>query len=324
MSVKNILSEQYKDVITEETLNVIEEAFQQAVAESVEQKIGLETENVKNKLDEEYTAKLQDLIEKIDTDHTAKLKKLVEAIDTDHAVKLQKLIKDIDKKHTKMLQQVIEKYQGELQEKAQTTQENLVEQISNYLDLYLEKAVPQKQINEAVENIRAVQQLKQIRQIVGINEEFIDQEVKEALIDGKNTIDSLRAELNATLKENVDLTAKANKAQAHILLEKKTAEMPAAKKAFVSKLLKNKNPEYIEENFSYVVEMFEKETQQEVEEAQEEIHTEMRRSSKVDRPQLVEEKMDFKNNEIETTTSSEGVGHYLNEMVKISGNRYTK
>lgn len=323
MSVKNILSEQFKDVITEETLNVIEEAFQQAVQESVNQKIGLETENVKNKLDEEYTAKLQDLIEKIDTDHTAKLKKLVEAIDTDHAVKLQKLVKDIDKKHTGMLQQVIEKYERELKKEAQTTQENLVEQISNYLDLYIDKAIPQKQINEAVENIRAVQQLKQIRQIVGINEEFIDQEVKEALIDGKNTIDSLRAELNATLKENVDLATKANKAEAYILLEKKTAEMPAAKKAFVSKLLKNKNPEYIEENFSYVVEMFEKETQQEVEEAKEEIHSKMK-SSRVDRPQLVEEKVDFNKNEIETTASSEGVAHYLNEMTRISKNRFTK
>jgi hypothetical protein len=322
MSVKNILSEQFKDIITEETLNSIEEAFQQAVTESVNQKIGLETENVKNKLDEEYTAKLQTLVEKIDDDHTAKLKKLVEAIDTDHAVKLQKLVKDIDKKHTKMLETVIEKYEGQMKQEAQGLQESLVEQISNYLDLYLDKAVPTKQISEAVENIKAVQQLKQIRQIVGINEEFIDQEVKEALIDGKNTIDSLKAELNSVLKENVDLAAKANKAEAHILLEKKTVDMPAAKKAFVNKLLKNKNPEYIEENFSYVVEMFEKETLQEVEEAKEQLTSKV--ASKVDRPQLVEEKLNFENNEIEATASSGAVNQYLNEMVKISKNKYTR
>jgi len=322
MSVKNILSEQFKDIITDETLNSIEEAFQHAVTESVNQKIGLETESVKIKLDEEYTAKLQTLVEKIDEDHTAKLKKLVEAIDTDHAVKLQKLVKDIDKKHTKMLQTVIEKYEGELTEKAQGLQENLVEQISNFLDLYLDKAVPTTQINEAVQNIKAIQQLNQIRQIVGINEEFIDQEVKEALIDGKNTIDSLKAELNTALKENVDLAAKANKAEAHILLERKTVDMPSAKKAFVSKLLRNKNPEYIEENFSYVVEMFEKETQQEVDEAKEKLTS--RVASKVDRPQLVEEKLNFENNEIEATPSSGAVSQYLNEMVKISNNKYTR
>lgn len=324
MNVKSILSEQFKDIISEETLNTIEEAFQQAVDEKANQRVELATEDLKTKLDEQYTEKLQTLVEKIDEDHTAKAKKLIEAIDTDHAVKLQKLISSIDKKHTDMLKQVVEKYETDLQEEAKTFQTRLVEEISNYLDLYLDKVVPTQQISEAVENIKAAKQLNQIRQIVGITEEFVDSEIKEALIDGKKTIDSLRNELGSVIKENAQLSEKVDKAEAFILLEQKTSEMPSAKKAYINKLLKNKAPQYIEENFSYVVEMFDKEAEATINQAKEEVEQEIITSAKVDRPQIIEEEAQFTNNEIEREPLSEGVSGYLNEMKKISGSRFTR
>jgi hypothetical protein len=322
--IKNILNEQFKDLISEETLNTIEETFQQAVEEKSKEKIQLEAESIKQKLDEDYTEKLQTVINKIDEDHSAKLKKLVEAIDTDHAVKLQKLVKGIDKKHTEMLKQVVEKYESEMAGEAKAFQERLVEQVSNYLDLYIDKALPKQQIAEAVENIRAAKQIEQIRQIVGISEEFVDGEIKEALVDGKKTIDSLRSELNVALKENADLAQRANKAEAKMLLEKKTAELPSAKKAFINKLLGNKTPEYIEENFNYVVEMFERESQEEVELVQESVQADTTAASAtVDRPTVIEEAQQF-NNEIERDATSVSVSGYLNEMKRISGNKYAR
>ena len=322
--IKNILSEQFKDLVTEETLNTIEEAFNLAVEEKAKAKIELEIENVKQRVDESYGEKLEQLIEKIDTDHTAKLKKLVEAIDIDHAAKLQKLVKGIDKKHTSMLKKVVEKYEGQVAEEAKTFQARLVEEVSNYLDLYIDKALPKQQIAEAASNVRAAKQLDQIRQIVGISEEFVDSEIKEALVDGKHTIDTLRTELNQALKESAELNHRANKAEACILLEQKTSDMPNAKKQFISKLLGNKAPKYIEENFQYVVEMFEKQSQEEVDEVKESIKRDFVTAPKVDRPQIIEEQREF-NNEIErNSTSGEGVSGYLNEMKRISGNQFTR
>ena len=320
--IKNILSEQFKDLITEETLSTIEEAFNQAVEERVKEKIQLEGENIKQQLDETYSAKLQTVVEKIDIDHTTKLKKLVEAIDMDHAAKLQKLIKGIDQKHTGMLQQIVEKYEGETQQQAKAFQERLIEEISNYLDLYIDKHVPTDQISEAVQNIRASKQVEQIRQIVGITEEFIDSEIKEALIDGKKTIDSLKGELNEAIKQNTELNQKANKAESFILIEQKTKDMPSAKKSFIDRLLRNKAPEYIEENFQYVIEMFERQSQEDVDEAKETIKKEFVTVPKIDRPQIIEEKQEF-NNEIERdNNSSENVSGYLNEMKKLG--RFSK
>lgn len=353
MKVKAILEEQFKDLISEDTLNVIEQAFQQAVDEKVSEKVKAETEkfnehvelereSISQKLDEEYTEKLKTvvqkidedhteklntLIEKIDADHSAKLEKLLEAIDTDHAVKLQKVVKSIDVKHAEMLKQVVEKYETQLNEEAKSFQEKVVEEISNYIDLYLDKTIPKDQISEAVENIRAQKQIQEIRKIVGISEEFVDSEIKEALVDGKKTIDSLREELNSALKENVEINQQLKKAQSTILLEAKTTDMQASKKQFIHKLLKNKTPEYIEENFNYVVEMFDKEAEQEVETAQKEVLSESSvLSSKIDRPEITEAETNFNfNNEIERDTEKvESVSGYLNEMKKISGQRFTR
>jgi hypothetical protein len=343
--IKNILNEQFKDLVSEETLNVIEEAFQQAVQEKLQtekdaieqnlyesyaakyeefvdktkEKFHLEKQHVKEKLDEQYTTKLEELVEKIDADHTQKLKKLVETIDSDHAFKLQNLVKKIDEKHTKLLQRVVEKYEGQLNEDAVNFQNRLVEEVSNYMDLYLDRNVPVDQISEAVSNIKASRQLAQIRQIVGIDEEFIDTEIKEALIDGKKIIDSLRSELNDTIKENAELNQKAIKAEARFLLESKTSEMPTAKKQFIAKLLKNKTPQYIEENFSYVVDMFEREASAEVDEIKESVKQQFTRTPQIDR-QIIEESVEDINNEIDRSDSSESVLGYLSEMKKFRRN----
>jgi hypothetical protein len=98
--------------------------------------------------------------------------------------------------------------------------------------------------------------------------------------------------------------------------------MPTAKKAFISRLLKNKDAEYISENFSYVVDMFERETQTEVEKAQENIISEQLETT-IDRPQVIEEQANF-NNEIEREATSDGVNGYLNEMKKISKSKFAR
>lgn len=317
MDFKSILKEQFKDLITEETLTAVHEAFEAAVNEKAEQRAELAVEAATTKLDEDHAAKLEQLVESIDADHTAKLQKLVETIDFDHAVKLKKVLEKVDEDHTAKLQQVVEKYETTLKEEAESFRTRLVDEISNYMDLYLEKVVPTQQVNEAVENIRSRKVLDEIRKLVGINEEFINGEIKDALIDGKTTIDSLKKELNEALEANTALNAKLNSAEAKILLEEKTKDMPASTKAYVSKLLKGKSPEYIQENYQYVVEMFEKETSEQVEDAKEKAVS--RIVEAVDRPEsepLVEEAISTP-----PVESQSPVGGYLNEMKKLDGSK---
>jgi hypothetical protein len=68
--------------------------------------------------------------------------------------------------------------------------------------------------------------------------------------------------------------------------------------------------------------MFERETQTEVEEAQENIISEQLETT-IDRPQVIEEQANF-NNEIEREATSDGVSGYLNEMKKISKTKFAR
>ena len=103
-------------------------------------KVSLHVESALVKQDDEYSAKLEHLLEAIDVDHTSKLDKVVGAINKNHG---EKLIS------------VVEKYSRAINEEAHTFKSDLVGRVSKYLDLYLEKLVPQQNINEAVKNRRS-------------------------------------------------------------------------------------------------------------------------------------------------------------------------
>jgi predicted nuclease with TOPRIM domain len=100
--------------------------------------------------------------------------------------------------------------------------------------------------------------LDEIRNLVGIDQEHIDGSIKSAISEGKSKIDELTEKLNESYKENEGLLNKIKSIEAKDLLEEKTKGMSSSKKEFVYKLLNDKEGSYIEENFNYVVEMFER------------------------------------------------------------------
>lgn len=240
---KAILEKLDKQVISEETATAIAEAFETAVNEKVQSRVKLEVESAVSKLDVDHAEKLQKLLEAIDNDHSEKLQKVVEAINVDHTNKLQKLSSF---------------YRKALNEKAESFSNKLIDEVSNFIDIALEKALPKQQLQEAVENTYARTQLDRIREIVAIDPESIDSSIKSTISEGKKSIDELNQKLNESYKENEALLEKLKSVESTILLEQKTKGMPSTKKEFITKLLNDKDSSYIEENFNYVVEMFER------------------------------------------------------------------
>jgi len=258
---KAILETIDKSVISEETATAIAEAFESAVNEKVDSRVALQVESVLAKQDEEHATKLEKLLEAIDTDHTNKLEKVVEAINVDHTTKLEKLANY---------------YRRALNEKAEDFSNKMIDEVSNFLDIALEKALPKAQLEEAVSNTYARTQLDKIRQVVGIDQESIDSGIKSTISEGKKAVDSLNEKLNESYKENEALLEKLKTVESAVILEQKTKGMPSTKKDFVGKLLSDKDSSYIEENFNYVVEMFERSEQ----EAASELVSEAKQSAK--------------------------------------------
>jgi len=248
MDISKILKNLDQSVLNEETASAIAVAFEKAVNEKVEAKTSLQLESALLKQDEDHAEKLQNLIEALDLDHTNKLKQVVEAINENHTAKLE---------------EVVEFYKVSLNEKAEKFSNNLINQISNYLDLYLEKHIPTQQLEEAVANTHAKSQLEKIKNMLNLDPEQLNENVKEVLKKGNNQINELQEKLNESYNENAKLTTLVEQAKSSLILEKKTKGMGSAKKEYLTKILCDKSPKYIEENFNYVVDMFEKDENEE-------------------------------------------------------------
>ena len=294
MNIKALLEKFDKEVLSEEAATAIAEAFETAVNEKVDARIKLEVESAEAKIDE---------------DHATKLEKLLEAIDTDHTSKLEKVVDAINENHTEKLESLTAYFRNALNEKANDFSTKLVTDVSNFLDVYLEKTVPRDQLNEAVANTYARKQLDTIRGLVGIDPEHINDSIKGAISEGKGKIDDLAEKLNESYKENETLLEKIKTIESKSILEEKTKGMPSSKKNYIFKLLNDKDSSYIQENFNYVVEMFERSE----EEAASELAVEAKqkaisRDAKVPARAVVEESSSA------SDSTSSAVSGYLSEL----------
>jgi len=230
-----------KDILNEDTLKAITDLVEETVNKKVNERVTLEVESALQSMDEDHSARFQQAIEAIDNDHTEKVKKVVEHINKDHIAKLM---------------QIKEKYESLLQKTAVEHRDTLVESVSNYLDRYIEKSIPKEQIVEAAKNRYIENVLNEARQVLSVDSKVINENVKSAIRDGKEKLDRLTHE-NAQLKKKMVVT------ESQRILAEKTANLPMEQARFVRTRLQNKSPEFIKENFQYVLDMFVRSDKQE-------------------------------------------------------------
>ena len=242
-NIKEALKPEVKDALSEDSQKKIEQLFNEKVDKKVEERVALQLEKALNDQDEEYSVALEKFLNALDTDHSNKLKKVVESIETNHTQKLKR---------------VVSKYEKALTTEAADFKSEIVGNLSKYLDLYVDQAIPQAAVMEAVENKNAAKILNSIRKTLGVDLALAKESVKDAILDGKQQSDEarkgledLKAKVAVLATENADLKAK-------LFVEQKTAELPDNKKKYIKKVLSGKSIDFIQENFDYTVSMFDK------------------------------------------------------------------
>ncbi len=261
-----LLPKELQEVLTEDSVNAIETA--------IKEKVELSVEAALTNQDELYAEKLEELVAAIDKDHTDKLKRVVEAVDTSNATKLIHVVK---------------KYEKEINEDASNFKESLVESISDYIEEYIDESIPVAAIEEATKNRTASEVLSNLRNVLAVDSTLMKESVKGAVMEGKNTIDDLTARLNEVEKENNLLKEAYNSTQADLFLEKKTSGLQDKKKEYLRKVLGDKSPTFIKENFDYTARLFDKKEQERIDVIKEEAFT--NRKVKADAPKVIEEKI---------------------------------
>jgi hypothetical protein len=262
---KDLLPTELQDVLTEESVEAIETALKEKVELSVEAALTSQ--------DELYAQKLKTLIESIDRNHASKIKNIIESVDTNNAAKLIKVVK---------------KYEAELNAGAAEFKETIVESISNYLEEFIEEAIPTAAIEEATRNKTAAAVLNNLRMTLAVDSSLMAESVKSAIIEGKGEIDQLKADLAKLKKSNAVLQESYNEAKSAVFLESRTSKYSDKKATYLKKVLSDKSPKFIEENFEYTSRLFDRKEKEQLEVIREEAIS--NRTVKADAPKLFVER----------------------------------
>ena len=121
-------------------------------------------------------------------------------------------------------------------------------------------------------------------------------------MDGKTQIEELTSKLEKVERENGLIKEAYNKTKADLLLESKTSKLPAKKAEYMHRVLGDKSPKFIEENFEYTARLFDKKESERIDVIKEEAFT--NRKVKADAPvqQIVQEKKEISNPYLEELT----------------------
>jgi len=258
---QELLPESLKEILTEDNVQSVEAA--------IKEKIELTVETALTNQDELYSEKLEELVGAIDKDHTSKLKRVVTAVDSNNAQKLVKVVK---------------KYENDLNDSAGEFKTTLVESISDYLEEYIDETVPQRAIEEATRNRTATEVLSNLRKVLAVDSTLMSESVKDAVVDGKNQISELTYKLEEVEKENKQLLEAFKVTKAQLFLEQKTTGIAEKKKEYLIKVLGDKSPKFIEENFDYTARLFDKKEHENLKIIKEEAF--VKRKVKADAPKV--------------------------------------
>jgi hypothetical protein len=297
-------------MITDELNTIFESVDSQLLSEDTKKAItSLIEEKVNQKVQERLTLELESVVK---TQHE-KFKKAsilaTEAIDKDHLGKIDGIVKILQKEHNSQLTALHGLHKKTITETALNHRSVMVEGVDRFLDAYIEKHLPREQIEEAAKNKYALKAIEEARKVLGIDTKFMTQNFKEALVDGKKQMDKL-------IHENAELKKRTVISESKKILAEKTANLPVEVSRFVKSRLDNKSAQYINENFDYVVDMY---NRQEKTQKKSALLNENRQTFIVDRKQVVEEILK------ESAPSQHQVNHNLPmEDMYLSGLNYRK
>ena len=155
---------------------------------------------------------------------------------------------------------------------------------------YIDEAIPAQAIEEATKNRTSREVLANLRKVLAVDSSLMSESVKEAVVDGKSQIDQLAHKVAKLEKENGLLREAYTKTKADLLLESKTSHLTGKKKEYMLRILSDKSPKFIEENFEYTERLFDKKEKERLSVIKEEAFVQRKVKADAPQPKLSEKK----------------------------------
>ncbi len=209
----------------------------QELVEEKDAECSAKLEEYATTVNEVHAAKMQSLVEDMDALHAEKLTTIVEAIDGVCTDKMMTLKESIEEDHaaklTKVLEAVDNDRSAKLELVAEVFEEKAAAKVEEFMNSYIEEAMPTAQATDTAKLARLEDAMNQLREILAVNDDFVQTEVKEALFDANDQLEEKQVSINDLMVENMGLRKKIKKDEATSLLESIVADMKPAMAAFV-------------------------------------------------------------------------------------------
>jgi len=243
--------------------DITKQSFEKAVA-VVDEDHAAKLQKALDMMDEDHAAKMQEIVDLIDEDHAEKFEAALEAIDDKHTDLLEKVISKIDEDHAAMLQDAVDKIDEDHSEKLKTiykkydaeTIAKVEENVSKFLDAYLKEATPEEKIVDAAKLQRLESMFEQVKNMCFINSDYVQGEIKEAIVDAKAQLDAKDSMIDKLMLERAEFVSKIEKNEARTALEKKTKDVSPKLRAFLEVRFKDSKVSEIEEKFDEAAKAF--------------------------------------------------------------------
>ena len=203
---------------------------------AVESKVKIATEVALNEQDTAYSKELQNLITKLDEKHANQLDKVVEVINENHLAKLQ----NVQKLYENHYKKEFEKFKN-----------NLLLTNKCFLEMYLNKVMPDDMISEAVTVRKQAKLISEMKRMLDLDSASQNTAIKEGILEAGKIIKESKEQIQQLISEKTELENKIKINERDILLNQKLNSVEASKRDTLRKIFKDADIEKINENFDY-------------------------------------------------------------------------
>lgn len=207
------------------------------LAKSIKEACDAEIEEVTTAKDDEKAKAVESALEEQDKEYTEKMSELVEAIDKDRSAKLD---------------EIVTKYESNI------VNDKLVEQVSQYFDKYLEEVRPEETIVNECTARRHERLFSEMRTMLAVNDDYVQNEVAEAIFDAKSQLDEKDNKIKELMSTNEIVSEQVKQMEAVSLLESKVQDLTPKERAFIETRFDGCTASVIEEKFDEAVKAFKK------------------------------------------------------------------
>lgn len=237
---ESLLPAALRESLSEESLKKVEEKINQVIESKVSERVQLAVESAQANFDAEANKDLD---------------KLVVKIEEAHKLMAMKAMKSLKENYNNKLSKVRNYYRNKVDREANLFKKNLVENLSNYIDSRIDKAMPYQEVKEAFRNNTAMKVLESFRQILNVGDakENAKNMLKKPILEAKQMIAESNKKNNTLAKKNKELAAKLDESNKQLYLEKKMKGLDADSRSFMVRVMKNASLDFIKENFDYAL-----------------------------------------------------------------------